>query len=175
MNNKDISTLITDIYSLVRSKEGWFNKEVSEEFHTTVQNRLRSRFGGEEKERKPTLRLSRMGEICPCALWHSIHKPELAEQMQGWTQIKFTYGDILEAFVIALAKGAGHEVTGEQDELSLDGIIGHRDCVIDGYTVDVKSANSRAFGDIKHYASSPFITGYLDQLASYTIAAKDDP
>ncbi len=170
---KTIDTLIQDIYSLVKRRDGWFTDALRDALSQDIGLRLQGKFT--ETERRKTLRLSRIGPQCPCALWYSVHHPELAEEFPAWVEIKFAYGHILEAFIIALAKEAGHEVTGEQDELSLDGIIGHRDCVIDGYTVDVKSANSRAFGDIKHYASSPFITGYLDQLASYTIAAKDDP
>src|SRR6266849_6159935 len=40
-----------------------------------------------------------------------------------------------------MAKAAGHEVLGEQDELTLDGVVGHRDCVIDGCIVDVKTTS----------------------------------
>jgi len=78
-------------------------------------------------------------------LWHSIHTPEKAEALPAWAEIKYTYGHILEALAISLAKAAGHEVTGEQDAITVDGILGHRDCVIDGCVVDVKSANRPEF------------------------------
>lgn len=76
---------------------------------------------------------------------------------------------------IALAKEAGHAVTGEQDELTVDGIKGHRDCVIDGYIVDVKSCSSRMFEKFQKKTISmddPF--GYLDQLDGYMVGSAED-
>ena len=133
----------------------------------------------QDEERTPALRLSQMGPRCPCALWHSIHKPEMAEPVPPWASIKFTYGHILEALAIRLAKAAGHEVTGEQDELVVDGVIGHRDCVIDGCVVDVKSANSLSFKTLKAgkeaVENDPFLAGYLDQLDGYVVGSSSDP
>ena len=115
-----------------------------------------------------------MGARCPRALWYSIRQPDMAEPLPPWADIKYSFGHILEALVITLAKAAGHEVIGEQDELRLDDIVGHRDCVIDGYTVDVKSASTISFSKFK---SGQFTDtfGYLDQLDGYVLAARDDP
>lgn len=171
MNN--IKTLIPDIQGLVTKRDGWFTGDLSQTFASEVALRLRGQWS--ETHRKPGLRLSQMGPKCPCALWHSIHKPELAEPMPPWAEIKFSLGHIVEALAISLAKAAGHEVTGEQDELVVDGIVGHRDCVIDGCVVDVKSASSRSFqkfkdGSIRY--SDDF--GYLDQLDGYLVASLSD-
>jgi len=117
-----------------------------------------------------------MGPICPKALWYSIHHPEMAEDIPPWAKIKYAFGHILEALAICLAKAAGHEVTGEQDELVCDGIKGHRDCVIDGCIVDVKSCSSRSFAKFKDGSivqDDSF--GYLDQLDGYVVASADDP
>jgi hypothetical protein len=96
--------------------------------------------------------------------------------MPPWAQIKFAYGAIIEDFILSLCKAAGHEVTGEQDELRLDGIVGHRDCVIDGCIVDVKSASSLSFQKFKTYDYSLVDSfGYLDQLDSYVVASHSDP
>lgn len=172
---KNIHTLIKDIYAVVGSETGWFDEALAQDFSRELGLRLVETIGTEHKV--PSLRLSKMGEQCPSALWHSIHSPELAEPFEPWAHIKFTYGHILETFVIAMAKAAGHEVTGEQDELTLDGVKGHRDCVIDGCTVDVKSINSRGFQTVKAaaVASDPFLRDYLDQLDGYTVAANEDP
>src|SRR5579872_7121569 len=73
-------------------------------------------------------------------------------------------------------EGRGHDVTGEQDEISVDGILGHRDCVIDGAVVDVKSAASRSFlkfRDKTIASDDPF--GYLDQVDGYVLGSRDDP
>jgi hypothetical protein len=129
-------------------------------------------------ERKGSLRLSKLGDECPCALWYSVNHPELAESIQPWAQIKFMYGDILEALVIALAKAAGHTVEGEQDAVTVDGIVGHRDCIIDGCLVDVKSANSRSFEKFKSKAvmeADIFASAYLCQLDAYLVGSSEDP
>jgi len=100
----------------------------------------------------------------------------MAERLPPWAEVKFSFGHILEVLAITFAKAAGHEVTGEQDELVLDGIVGHRDCVIDGYTVDVKSSSSLGFSKFKTLDYSVHDTfGYLDQLDGYVMAAADDP
>jgi len=169
----NIHTLIPDIQKLVTQKDGWFNDELSAAFSQDVARRLSAHFG---RAQTATLRLSQMGPKCPCQLWHSIHSPDEAERLPPWAEIKYSYGHILEALAITLARAAGHTVTGEQDEVSVDGILGHRDCVIDGCVVDVKSTSSIGFkkfrdGSIKH--SDSF--GYLEQLDGYLVGSLSDP
>ena len=171
---KDIKTLIPDIYELLKRKDGWFTDELAHSFGMDVAKRLQAQLG--ETERKATLRLSKMGPRCPKALWHSIHTPDLAEDLPPWAKVKYTFGHIIEALVITLAKAAGHSVTGEQDAVELDGIVGHRDCVIDGCVVDVKSSSSRAFQKFKgtdFEMADNF--GYLEQLDGYVVASNNDP
>lgn len=171
---KSIHTLIPDIYALVQRKDGWFNDEVATDLSTAVTKRLQSQLG--KKEEKARLRLSQMGPRCPCALWYSIHRPELAEELPPWATIKYSYGHILEALVISLAKAAGHKVEGEQDALSVDGVKGHRDCVIDGCVVDVKSSSSRGFIKFKDGSlKQDDAFGYLDQLDGYLVGSLQDP
>ena len=171
---KKIETLIEDIYALIQSKEAWFDDTKAADFSSSVVRRLQSHYNTEQTTAR--LRLSQMGPRCPKALWHSIHTPESAEPLPPWAKIKYSYGHIIEAQTIALAKAAGHTVEGEQDELKLDGIVGHRDCVIDGCVVDVKSASSRGFSKFKDKSilqNDDF--GYLDQLDGYVVASRDDP
>src|SRR6267154_3548562 len=170
----NIYTLIPDIQKLVERKDGWFTQELSEQFGKDIANRLRTQFSSPEKT--PTLRLSQMGPKCPCALWHSIHSPGEAEALPPWAEIKFAFGHIHEALFITLAKAAGHEVTGEQDEISVDGVKGHRDCVIDGCVVDIKSTSSLAFKKFKERTiKSSDSFGYLEQLDTYLVGSLDDP
>lgn len=167
-----ISTLIPDIQKLITTR-GWFNDELAKEFSTEVGRRLQIQFN---EGYTPRLRLSRMGPRCPKALWLSIHKPELAEKMPPWAEVKFSFGHILEAWAITLAKAAGHSVTGEQDELRVDDVTGHRDCVIDGCLVDVKSAASPSFKKFKDGSLAQADTfGYLDQLDGYLVGSAEDP
>jgi hypothetical protein len=165
-----INTLIKDIYGVIKEDKEWFTPSRLADFSTSLSKALN------QSERVPGLRLSQMGECCPCQLWHSVHSPLDAEPIQPWVHIKFTYGHILEALVIELAKAAGHEVTGEQDEVSVDGVLGHRDCIIDGCLVDVKSANSLSFQKIRDGKLSDdyFLRRYLDQLDGYLVGSAND-
>lgn len=171
---KSIYELIEDIYDTVGRDNRWFNRALSEDFSRELGIRLKE--VGEEERTKPTLRLSQMGPKCPRQLWYSIHHPELAEPIPPYVKIKFAYGHILEAYVLAMARAAGHEVVGEQDELIVDGVKGHRDCVIDGCIVDIKSCSSRMFQKFKEktlWQDDPF--GYLDQLDGYLVGSLGDP
>jgi hypothetical protein len=168
-----IESLIQDIYKTVQTK-GWFHDELAKDFGTELSKRLQVQFN--ESPKVPTLRLSQMGPRCPRALWYSIHAPAEAEQLPPWASIKYSYGHIIEALAIALAKASGHSVTGEQDELTVDGIVGHRDCVIDGHIVDVKSTNSRGFIRFKDKSfAQDDMFGYLDQLDGYMVGSSGDP
>ena len=174
MPTPSIDTLLPDIQDILKRKDGWFTPQLATEFAKEVESRLSARFNREET--KPTLRLSKMGPVCPCALWHSIHKPEEAEQLPPWAELKYTYGDLIEALVISLAKASGHDVRGEQDRVVVDGIAGHRDCVIDGCICDVKSTTSWSFQKFKDGSirlDDSF--GYLDQLDGYLVGSLEDP
>ncbi len=169
---KNINTLIPDIQELLKTK-GWFTESISTEFVTEMTSRLSGQFNREAS--RPTLRLSQMGDRCPCELWHMINKPELAEELPAWAEMKFSFGHTIEGLAIALAKAAGHTVEGEQDEVCLDGVVGHRDCLIDGCLVDVKSSSSKGMakyrdGSIRE--DDPF--GYLAQLDGYLLASASD-
>lgn len=169
-----INTLIPDIQELLRSKkEGWFNDALSARLSKGLASRLQSSLG--EQEVRRTLRLSQMGPRCPRALWYSVHHPELAEALPPWVEVKFAFGHIIEELAITLARAAGHRVEGEQDALQLEGIVGHRDCVIDGAVVDVKSASSIAFNKYRNRTFAETDTfGYLDQLDGYVLASNSD-
>jgi hypothetical protein len=170
---KSIHTLVPDIQELLKSKDGWFTDELSRDLSDEIAVNLKAHFN---KQSEAKLRISKLGPTCPCALWHSIHKPELAEELPPWAMMKFAFGHILEALVISLSKAAGHTVTGEQDELSVDGVKGHRDCVIDGNIVDVKSAASRSFAKFKDGSIAENDSfGYLDQLDGYLVGSASDP
>lgn len=187
----EISTLIQDIYKQVQDKGGWFNEELARSLSSDIAMRLqlqlgRVHLGPRDKEdsegrtganpKRTGLRLSRMGPQCPRVLWYSVHHPELAEVLPPWAEIKYSFGHILEALAIAFAKAAGHSVTGERDELSVDGIVGHRDCVIDGCVVDVKSASTRSFQKFKDGTlAQDDAFGYLDQLDGYVVGSSEDP
>jgi hypothetical protein len=168
-----IQTLIQDIYRLVGNEENWLTSDIATKFTSELTIKLQGSFSPQQRT---GLRLSGLGTQCPCQLWHSVHTPLAAEPLPPWARIKYTYGHILECLVIAMAKAAGHDVTGEQDAVSVDGVVGHRDCVIDGNVVDVKSASSRAFQKFKDGSiASDDGFGYLDQLDGYIVGSLGDP
>lgn len=170
---KNIHTLIVDIQYLL-TQRGWVTPAIEADLGSEVSRRFKDQFA--EHNGTGTLRLSRMGPQCPCALWHSIHRPELVEPLPPWAEFKFMFGHTIEAQAIALAKAAGHEVTGEQDEVIVDGIVGHRDCVVDGCVVDVKSCNSLSFQNYKAGLDSKMDEwGYLSQLDGYLLGSRNDP
>lgn len=174
---KSISTLISDIYQLVQHEKGWFNEQVSDAFRNSCTRTLSQHFNAPRYQPGRTpIRMSSLGPKCPRALWYSINHPEMAEHLPPWAEVKFAYGYILEGLILTLAKAAGHTVEGEQDELILDGIIGHRDAVVDGVVVDVKSCSSIAFSKFKNRTLKQNDSfGYLDQLSAYVVASSDDP
>jgi hypothetical protein len=157
---------------MVGKQENWLTSDIATQFTSELTIKLQGSFSPQSSS---GLRLSGLGPKCPCQLWHSVHTPLVAEPLPAWARIKYTYGHILESLVIAMAKAAGHEVTGEQDAVSVDGVIGHRDCVIDGCIVDVKSASSRAFQKFRDGSiASDDGFGYLDQLDGYLVGSTDD-
>lgn len=171
--SSNIKTLIVDIEHLLKQR-GWADENFASDLSKDIAVRLRIQFGTAAKHN--ALRMSKMGNQCPRALWYSIHQPELAESLPAWANLKYSFGHTIEALAIALAKSAGHLVTGEQDELVLDGIVGHRDCVIDGCIVDVKSAASRSFNKFKSGSiAQDDLFGYLDQLDCYVLSSRLDP
>lgn len=159
---------------MVQSGRPWLTEELSGSLATDIAGRLSLQMNDTSERR--VLRLSKLGPICPRALWYSIHHPELAEPLPAAAKIKYSYGHVLEAMAITMAKAAGHEVTGEQDEIVLDDIVGHRDCVIDGAVVDVKSCSTFQFAKYKTgTVQDDDSFGYLDQLDAYGSASIEDP
>ena len=98
-----------------------------------------------EERGNATLRLSNWDSPCERQLWYKINKPETVEALPANVRLKFLTGDVMEEVILFLAKASGHEVEGEQDELIIGGVIGHRDGIIDGHLVDTKSASPYSF------------------------------
>lgn len=170
---KSLDTLVQDIYALFTEPHEFSEGNV-EEFGKRLATHIKNRIADEKPNH--TLRMSNLGTRCDRKLWYSINKPQAAEPLQPEVRFKFLYGDILEELVLFLAKEAGHSVEGTQDTLEISGVKGHRDAVVDGVVVDVKSASSYAFKKFdSHLTEDQDSFGYLDQLGAYLYASKDDP
>lgn len=173
---KTIDTLVSDIEGLLI--DGIYNvsDDIIRAFGERMGVTLSSRILAEEREKRiPGLRMSSMGKPLR-QLWYEINKSEHKESLDASTHLKFLYGDLIEEFVLFLAELSGHTVEGRQDTLSIAGILGHRDCVIDGVLLDVKSASTYSFNKFKqHLRADQDSFGYLTQLQSYLHASQLDP
>jgi CRISPR/Cas system-associated exonuclease Cas4 (RecB family) len=170
---KQLNTLVQDIYALF-TEPHTFDEANVEEFGKRLATHISNRVSDEKTGDR--LRMSALGTKCDRKLWYSSNMPEAAEPLSGETRFKFLYGDILEELVLFLAKEAGHSVEGTQDTLVISGVKGHRDAVVDGVVVDVKSASSYSFKKFDSgLTEEDDAFGYLDQLGAYLYASKDDP
>lgn len=171
---KKIDTLVDDMNEVIKGHGGW-DATIGSIMAGRIALSANQRFS-QPQEPRGYLSLSSIGTPCQRKLWYKINQTTDAEPLQANALLKFFFGDMIEELVLAIAKAAGHDVQGEQDRLDVHGIKGHRDAVIDGMTVDVKSASPYSFkkfkeGDLRE--SDPF--GYISQLSSYVYAGKDDP
>jgi hypothetical protein len=167
---KTIDTLVDDIYAVISSGievDEYRTEAFGRDVGITVTERITP------SRRDPTLRASNLGTPCERKLWYSINQPERGSPLPPAAKLKFLFGDILEHELLFLAEVAGHTVTHRQREVSINGIVGHIDAVIDGVLVDCKSASSFAFQKFKQHGlvnDDPF--GYIDQLNFYHYAAR---
>lgn len=172
---KTIDTLVEDIYGLFSSEEpDIFSEGSVATFADKLGTKIRERVNEERGPNK--LRLSNIGKPCQRQLYYDINSPEKGEPLPPEVRLKFLYGDILEEMLLWLAAEAGHRVEGEQDELDVYGVKGHRDAVIDGVTVDVKSASSYSFNKFNEgLKPDQDAFGYLPQLDAYIEGGHNDP
>jgi hypothetical protein len=172
VGSKNISTLIKDIYAILDNPEP-FDEKLVEEFGQSLAKLLSSRLA--EERANTTLRLSNWDARCERQLWLKINMPQLVEPLPPPVRLKFLTGDVMEAVLLFLARAAGHSVVGEQDEVQLGGVVGHRDGIIDGRTVDAKSASPYAFRKFAdHTLPGDDAFGYIGQLGSYVKSSEDD-
>ena len=171
---KKIDTLIRDINKTLKGMGGWDGIR-GQSLGYGVILIANQRFS-KPQEPRGYLSLSSVGTPCKRKLWYKINRTDEGEELTPNTFLKFFYGDMIEELVLQLAIASGHDVTGEQDRLDVHGVKGHRDAVIDGMTVDVKSCSSYAFKKFKEGRlrdDDPF--GYISQLSSYVYAGQNDP
>lgn len=171
MTQPNLGTLLVDIHRIFEGPH-----EPSEEnldlFAQNCKEILRRAVSEAGTEMDSTLRMSTLGTP-DRKLWYSLKYPlEANRSLSAQQYINFCYGHILEEFLLFLIREAGHEVTHEQEEVEIDGVVGHLDCCIDGVPVDIKSASQFAFkkfqdGDLLR-GDDPF--GYVQQISGYANA-----
>lgn len=170
---KSIDTLVDDIYELFDKGHDIDDKNL-EEFSESLSKTIAERLKGYKSERESYLRLSAIGKPDRQLYYEVNNCPK--ESLQPNAKIKFLFGDILECLLILLAKESGHKVEEEQKRVEIEGVVGHKDCRIDGVTVDIKSASSYSFKKFQQgtlYKDDPF--GYISQISSYVQGDEEVP
>lgn len=161
---KSIDTLVVDIEKLF---EGHGFSSALEHFSTDLGKTFLDRFVEYGESKEFTLRLSNYGRPLRQLWYESRNYPR--EALSASTKFKFLYGHILEALLLLLSEESGHRVEWQQREVSVGGVPGHIDAIIDGVVVDVKSASTFSFNKFRTGGirlDDPF--GYIPQLAAYS-------
>ena len=171
MNQKPLNTIVPDIYGLLENLSNGEPLPITEEALDATMASMKEAIlhwaTPRPRDTEFTVRMSNVGKPSR-QMWFEKRDPNGRGSVDGATQIKFLYGHILEEVVLMLVRMAGHNVTDEQKEVTVNGIVGHMDCKINGQVVDVKSASKFAFNKFMKGTladDDPF--GYLGQLAGY--------
>lgn len=170
----DLSTVVPHIYEdlegLSRGDALNISDELLDEVTNNIKSAIKSWANPTPRDTNFTVRMSNVGKPAR-QLWFEKKDENLSSNIDAPTQIKFLYGHLLEEIVLMLVKASGHEVTDQQKEVEVNGIVGHMDCKIDGEVVDVKTASRFAFKKFSEgrlAQDDPF--GYLGQLSGYEAA-----
>jgi len=170
---KTVDTLVKDIYDLfsldpIKMDEKEVDKHI-DTFGEMLKVHIKA-FMYEEPRTRGNLRLSAIGKP-DRQLWYDVNSKKDIEDLAPSTRIKFLYGYILEELLLLCASIAGHKVTDQQKEVSVEGVLGHQDAMIDDVLVDCKSASGfsfKKFKDNKLLEDDPF--GYIGQISAYAQA-----
>jgi hypothetical protein len=169
---KDVNTLVQDIYTMLETKEfpdEVNTEEICAEFGNVCADILREQLVDQDSVGR--LRLSAFGK--PDRQLYNAYHGVAGEPLTGPTYVKFIYGHITEAVVLALTELAGHKVTDRQKKVNVEGINGSIDGYIDGVLMDVKSCSSFGFKKFRNntlHKDDPF--GYIAQLRAYAHAER---
>ncbi len=173
-----LNTIVPDIYNMLEKLSDGeplpITEEALDETMASMKEAIMHWATPRKRDTDFTVRMSNVGKPSR-QMWFEKRDPNGRGSVDGATQIKFLYGHVLEEIVLMLVRMAGHNVTDEQKEVKVNGIVGHMDCKINGEVVDVKSASKFAFNKFQNgtlAADDPF--GYLGQLAGYEEAEGTD-
>ncbi len=167
-----ITTLLPDLRSLL-SEGAEVSAGEKDALGMRLSRVLRDRMSPQDRSQGGGLRLSKIGSP-DRRLWYDAnkkHKPREKDEPE-W-RMRAAFGDMTEELLLFLCEKAGHLVTDRQRTVSLDGVEGHIDCLIDGVLVDVKSTSPYGFykfqrGTMFEPYGDPF--GYIEQLSAYNQA-----
>lgn len=171
--SKSIITLVDDVYDLFKDGKEFSDESVrslSDQLATTIKERFSVE--NRAKNSKPYLRPSNLGRPNR-QLWFEIKGRDDYRPPSPRSMMNFLFGDIWEDILLFLCEEAGHEVTGRQRRVNVDGVKGSMDAEIDGIIVDVKTAfgaNFEKFSKGKLFEPDNDPYGYIAQASLYSQA-----
>lgn len=155
MEGAVIEALLKDFVGRAANGTVPVSEEIIEEFGNTCKDILRRNLAEESKD-EFRIRMSNIGRPL-CQL--KMERDGVPRQPLDYSsRIKFLYGDMIEAVVMALLKASDIPVDAEQQAVSLpiddDTLDGTDDVEIDGKIYDIKSASDWSFKNkwLKGYA-----------------------
>lgn len=177
---KSIDTLVPDIYDIFL-KPHEVNDKNLQEFGEAMKEAVKKAIIKAGEKRVPTLRMSVIGKP-DRQIWYELNQAKPEEVVEFGDEdvfepnpekyLKFLFGDILENLLVFLIKESGHTITHQQEEVNIDGVLGHTDGVIDTVPSDIKTASSFQFRNkfangslLRGKEHDPF--GYVGQLSGY--------
>ena len=173
---KNLSTLVEDIYQTVTDitdGKQTVPDELLNELGQKIARTIKT-WSTPQHHNKFKLRMSNIGRPSRQLYYSQQDTKEIKHHPS--TQLKFLYGHIMEDLLIFLVKLSNHSVTDEQKEVTVDGVLGHMDCKIDGEVIDIKTASGFGFKKFKNKTlaeDDPF--GYVSQLAGYELLERTPP
>ena len=170
---KNINTIVEDIYELFNltpiERDEKEVDDLIDNFGEMLKVHIKE-FMYSKPRTSGNLRLSAIGKP-DRQLWYDVNTETTEEKLPPSTRIKFLYGYILEELLLLCASIAGHTVEAQQKEVTVEGVLGHQDAVIDGVLVDCKSASGFSFKKFESNTiadDDPF--GYMAQISAYAQA-----
>mgnify|MGYP005813874373 CR=1 FL=1 len=165
----NIKSVVTDIQKRLKEPKKLDEKNVTtflDNMKTVLSNYLEV---SRTKGRKQSLRMSSIGKP-DRRVWMEVNGPKREEELPPDALMRFLYGSIIEELMLLLVRESGHHVTSEQKEVTVNGVKGHLDCMIDGEVVDIKSASNFGFKKFKNGFDNEDDFGYIGQLSGYVEA-----
>lgn len=184
---KKIDTLVSDIYD-VFLKPHEVSEENLEKLGEDMKECVKTAITNAGERRKPHLRMSVIGKP-DRQLYYELTNEDDSVVEFGEEDIfepnpekflKFLFGDLIEQLLVFLIRESGHTITHMQEEVEIDGVLGHTDGAVDGVVADIKTASGWAFKNkfanralLKPgHENDPF--GYIGQLSAYYEKLSED-
>lgn len=175
---KTLDSLVDDIYA-VFTKKHTLSEDNLDSLGDAVKDAVRTSIESANERRVPTLRMSNIGKP-DRQLWYELNQPGSEVTEYGEVDLfepnpekyfKFLFGSIIEHLLVFFIKESGHTITHMQEEVEIDGVLGHTDGAIDGVAADIKSASNFQFHNkfrnraFLRPGNDPF--GYVGQISGY--------